>query len=118
MSGVRLIPKTDESEFPYQKAKQILLFSLKDMSFQSTDFAPMIVAGERIGWTEEMITAHQALAEGGNCFDFRLQINPYLSGTLYEDNIFFRFVDSEQERECMPLIQELATRLDVRVLTY
>jgi hypothetical protein len=118
MSGVRLIPKTDESEFPYQEAKQILLFSFQDLSFQSTDFAPMIVAGKRIGWTEEMLIAHEALAERGNCFDFRLQISPYLNGTLYEDNIFFRFVDSEHERECMPLIPELATRLEVRVLTY
>src|SRR5437870_1892326 len=100
MSGIRLIPKTDESEFPYMEARQILLFELHDVFFKPTDFDALISAGKRVGWTAEMIAEHQAMAERKKCFDFRMESVPYLSGTLYEDNIFFSFYDSQQEKQC------------------
>jgi hypothetical protein len=69
-----------------------------------------------MGWTGAMIRANEGLAERGNCFDFQMRVEPYLSGTLYEDNVFFSVTGDEGT--AMRYIGRLADELGVRVFRH
>jgi len=113
--AARLIPKTDESEFPYEEVRR-RLFENPSTRVRPFDFGPMIEAGKRMGWTEEMIRTNEELSHRGRCFAFEMTQEPFLRGTLYEDNVFFSFSGAEHERASMHAIEGLAREFDVRVL--
>jgi hypothetical protein len=113
MPAVRLIPKTDDAAFPYDEAKQRLE---QDADLMPKDFGPMIEAGRRMGWTQAMIRANEELALYGKCFDFQMRVAPNLTGTLFEDNIFFSITG--QERAALAYIRRLAKELGVRVFKH
>ena len=115
MAAIRLIPKTDESEFPYDAALK-LIQSLPDVMLRPQDFTQMIATGKRIGWPEVMIRSHEEMAARGKCFQFRWDGYPALSGSLFEDNVFFSIIDDEQAT--LEFINAWATKLDVRVFRH
>lgn len=117
MSATRLVPKTDTTEFPYQAAKDALL-AMPAMKTQPVDFDRMMEVGKRIGWSREMLDAHEALKAGGRCFQFRQNQAPWLQGTLFEDNVFFGYTDGKQEALARPVIAERARTLDVRIIEH
>src|SRR5262245_55496639 len=110
MPAVRLVPITDDAEFPYAEAKRRLG---QDADLTPKDFGPMIEAGRRMRWTEAMIRANEDLARRGHCFDFVLRVEPFLRGSLFEDNVFFSITDDEGA--AMAYIKRLAKELGVRV---
>jgi hypothetical protein len=110
MPAVRLIPITDDATFPYSDVKRRLE---QDADLIPKDFRPMIEAGRRMGWTAAMIRANEELADRGKCFDFTLRAEPYLSGSLFENNVFFHITGDEQE--ALEYIITLAEELGVRV---
>ena len=114
---IRLIPKTDDAAFPYEEAMRLLQANA-GINFKPKDFAPMIAAGTRLGWTVEMIRANEELARRGNCFEFASEKAPFLRGSLFEDNVFFSFSGAKHEHACVPEIERLAKLLDVRVLRH
>jgi hypothetical protein len=114
MSGVRLIAK-DETDFPWERALQELR-SLDGMKLVPKDFTRMLDVGRRIGWPDELIEANEQLAARGRCFDIAQSFPPQLTGSLFEDNIFFSFVSADHETTCRPAILELATKLDLIVV--
>jgi hypothetical protein len=117
MSGTRLVSKADTTEFPYEAAKDALL-AMPAMNTGRVDFDRMIEVGKRIGWSKEMLEAHEALRASGRCFTFRQNQPPWLQGTLFEDNVFFDYADSNQEVAARAVIIELARTLDVRMIEY
>ncbi len=112
---MRLIPKTEEAEFPYCKAMETLLFKDPDISFEPVDFAKLIENGKRMGWTEEMLTNHVQMNKRGKCFNFCSNLPNGLQGTIWEDNIHFLFKDKNHEMRCTPIIESLSIELDVRI---
>jgi hypothetical protein len=110
MPAVRLVPITDDAPFPYEEAKRLLE---EDSDLTPTDFAPMIAAGRRMRWPEEMIRANEELAKRGKCFDFEMRVEPILRGSLFEDNIFLHIAG--EERAAMAYIERLARELGLRV---
>jgi hypothetical protein len=77
------------------------------------DFGPMIEAGRRMRWTSAMIRANEELSARGNCYDYTLSTEPYLTGSLFEDNIYFSLAGDE--RMALKYIERLARELGVRV---
>lgn len=119
MAAFRLIPKTDEAPFPYDEAMRLLLFEDSSMIFLPKDFGPLIAAGRDHGhWSAETIRQHEQMAERGRCFDFRSERPPYLEGTFFEDNIYFSFHSFDHQKACVPLIESLRQKLDVRILKH
>lgn len=112
--ALRLIPKTDDGPFPYEMARQLLL-NLEGLVFTPKDFGPMLAAGRRMGWPDELIRANEDLARKGRCFDFAMTKAPFLRGSLFEDNVFFSFSSRGHRDGCMPEIERLASTLDVRI---
>jgi hypothetical protein len=110
MPTVRLVPITDEADFPYEEAKRLLE---RDADLTPKDFGPLVAAGRRMHWTEAMLRANEELAERGNCYDFRLRAEPLLAGSLFEDNVFFSITGDE--RAALAYIRGLARVLGVRV---
>ena len=110
MPAIRIVPPTDDAPFPYQAAKELLA---QDADLTPADLQAMIAAGKRMGWTEEMIMANEELAQRGHCFDFVLRIEPFLRGTLYENNIFFSITGDEMAAQ--RYIKALAGKLGARV---
>jgi len=117
MSGTRLVSKAEITEFPYDAVKDALL-AMPAIKTAPVDFDRMIEVGKRIGWSKEMLDAHEALKARGRCFTFRQNEHPWLQGTLFEDNVFFDYADSSHEAEARPIIIELARTHDVRVIEY
>ena len=113
MPAVRLIPKTDDASFPYDAAKRLLA---QDADLTPKDFGPMIEAGRRMRWTEAMIRANEELARRGKCFDFQMRVEPSLSGSLFEDNVFFSVTGDE--KAALAYIRRLAKELGVRVFKH
>ena len=111
--SVRLIPITDDAEFPYDSAAAMLR-SMDNMLIEDVDFPSMIEAGKRFGWPQALIDSHWAMMERGNCFHFHQDCPPELHGDMYEDNIWLTFFDAEHEEACMPVIDEMAKTLGVR----
>ena len=114
MSGVRLIAK-DETDFPWAGALQELR-SLEGAELVPKDFTRMLEAGRRIGWPRELIEANEQLAARGRCFDIAQSAPPELRGSLFEDNIFFSFLSDDHEKSCRPVIEQLATTLNLKVV--
>lgn len=110
MSAVRLVPISDDADFPYAEAKRCLE---RDAELTPKDFGPMIEAGRKMRWTDEMIRTNEELAHRGNCFDFVLRAEPFLSGSLFENNVFFSITGDE--RVALAYIKRLADELSVRV---
>jgi hypothetical protein len=110
MPAVRLVPITDDAEFPYAEAKRRLE---EDAKLIPKDFGPMIEAGRRMRWTEEMIRGNEDLARRGNCFDFVMRVEPFLSGALFENNVFFSITGDEHA--ALTYIRRLAKELGVCV---
>jgi hypothetical protein len=113
MPAVRLIPKTDDAPFPYDAAKRRLA---QDADLTPKDFAPMIETGRRMRWTEAMIRANEELARRSKCFDFQMRAEPNLSGSLFEDNVFFSVTGDE--KAAMAYIKRLTKELGVRVFKH
>jgi hypothetical protein len=119
MAACRLIPKTDEAAFPYDEAMRLLLFEDSSMMLRPKDFGPLIASGrEHCHWSADTIREHEQMAERGRCFDFRSEHPPYLEGVLYEDNIYFSFHSFDHQKTCLPVIESLRQKLDVRILKY
>ncbi len=112
MTAVRIIAPTDDAEFPYDAAIH-LLDSLPGCVREEADLPAIIAAGKRVGWPQTVIDEHFDYMKNGKCFDFTTGSG--LVGTLWEDNIFFRFHDAAHQEHCMPLIGELAARLSCRI---
>lgn len=116
MSAARLIPKTDESPFPYDDALRLLILDNSEMNFCKKDFGPLIEAGRRFHWTEETLRINEEMAARGKCYDFDLAIPPFVRGTLYEDNVFITIgVYGEYEKDAADLVKQWAKQLDVRL---
>ena len=115
MPAIRLIPKTDDAEFPYDAALA-LIQRLPGVVLRPADLAPMIAAGKRMGWPEAMVRANEALAARGKCWAFSWSGPPALTGTLYEDNVFLSVVDDEMAT--LKLIRSWATELNGRVFQH
>jgi hypothetical protein len=116
MAASRLIPKTEEAAFPYDQAMRLLFFEDSSMMFRPKDFGPLIAAGRQHGhWSVETIRDHEHMAEQGRCFEFRSERPPYLEGTLFEDNIWFSFHSLDHQKACLPVIESLRQKLDVRI---
>lgn len=113
MPAVRLVPIDDKADFPYVAAKQLLE---RDADLTPKDFGPLLAAGRRMHWTPAMIRANEELAERGNCYDFRLRDEPFLGGSLFENNVFFSITGDE--RAAMAYIRGLARELGVRVYVH
>src|SRR5689334_10540510 len=114
MSAIRMIPATDDGPFPYDQALK-LLSTCPGLMMKSKNFAPLIAAGKRMGWSQEMIEEHERMEQGGLCFDFAQQQTPFLQGSLFEDNIYFRLTDYEHEKKCESLIVRIVAELGARV---
>lgn len=110
MPAIRIVPVDDDDDFPYEEALRLLE---QDADLEPADLTEMIEAGRRMGWSQEMIVANEALAAGGKCFSFTLRKPPHLSGTLYEDNIFFSI--NGNERDAKTYIRSLAKLLGAAV---
>jgi hypothetical protein len=115
MPAIRLIPKTDESDFPYDAALE-LIRQLPHVDLRPKDFAPLLEAGRRMRWTDKMIRSHEEMAARGKCYEFRWAGPPALLGTLFEDNVFFNVIGDEQAT--LRFIQAWADKLDVRVFQH
>jgi hypothetical protein len=115
MPAVRLIPKTDDAEFPYDAALAMLR-ALPGVELRPKDFVSLLEAGSRCGWTEEMLQVHEEMARRGRCFDFAWNGPPTLRGSLFEDNVFISVVDDEPAT--LRLVAAWARKLDVRVFQH
>jgi hypothetical protein len=115
MSGLRLIAKEDETDFPWERALQALR-SLDGLELVPKDFTRMLEVGRGIGWSQELIETNEQLAARGRCFDIAQSVPPELMGSLFEDNIFFSFGSDDHEKICRPTILSLATELDLAVV--
>lgn len=112
---IRLIPATDSSEFPYAVASSMLR-DMEGMAISDVDFPAMIEAGKRFGWPQKTIDSHWGMMERGKCFQFAQSREPFLQGTMYEDNIFFSFHDHIHQESCKLVIESMAKVLGVRTL--
>ncbi len=112
MGAIRLIPRTDEADFPRVEAR-LLIESLPQVALFPPDFESMITAGRRMGWSPAMIRANEELAARGNCISFEWNGEPQISGTLFEDNVFFGVVDDYWST--LMFIESWAKKLKVRV---
>ena len=112
---IRLIPATDESAFPHDVAASMLR-DMDGMTISDVDFPAMIEAGKRFGWPQKMIDSHWGMMERGNCFQFDQNSEPFLQGTMYEDNIFFAFQGRAHQKSCEAVIDSMAQILGVRKL--
>lgn len=117
MPAYRLIPKQDDAEFPYDSALSLIL-GLSDADVRPKDFGPLIAAGRRMRWTEQMIRSHEDMAKRGKCFDFywTAEDDTKISGTLFENNIFFSAIDDELAT--LDVLKRWANQLDVRVFKH
>lgn len=88
------------------------------METSEVDFPAMIAAGTRLGWPKGMIDSHWAMKERGRCFSFEQGAYPHLRGTMYEDNVFFTYIDGGHEAAARPEIERLAKLLQVRILEH
>ena len=113
MSVIRIVPRDDDSPFPYQRAHEEL--RTLGVTLAPKDFTAMLNAGRRIGWSEAMIRANEELAERGNCYDFYQTATPRLRGSLFENNIYFSFESGEHQEACLPLIRTLADSLGAAI---
>ncbi len=117
MGACRLIPKTDDSAFPYDEAMRLLILAQPAMTIKPKDFDELIEAGRKHGhWSPELIREHEEMAKRKRCFDFFLDRPPYLRGTLFENNIWFSLYSPEHEKACLRMIEALRQRLDVRII--
>lgn len=112
MAAIRLIPRTDDADFPREEARA-LIESLPEVVLIPTDFESMIAAGRRMGWPPKLIRANEELAARGNCNSFEWNGEPKISGTLYEDNVFFVVVDDYWST--LTFIERWAKKFNVRV---
>ena len=106
MTGIRLIP-ADEVNFPYDAVVSALR-NLPGMCFDELDIPAMVAAGKRIGWPQSLIDSHWDLMKRGKCFSFYQEETPGLTGSFYENNVFFSFNSAEHEAACRPQIDLLA----------
>jgi hypothetical protein len=113
VSAIRIVPEDDDAEFPYAEARRRLEI---DAELMPKDFAPMIEAGKRMGWSPAMVRANEELAERGKSFDFIMKVEPFLQGTLYEDNIYF--IVDDDEKAAKKYIRALARELGAAVYTH
>jgi hypothetical protein len=113
VTAIRIIPRADESSFPYDDAKRVL-DALPNVRRTETDISAIIAAGIRARWPQHLIDSHRELLARGKCFDF--EVDGGISCTLWEDNIFFRFFGAEHERCCLPAIEEMAHTLGCELL--
>ena len=113
MSAIRIVPRDDDSAFPYERA----LGELRTLgvALVPKDFTAMLNAGRRMGWSEAMIRANEELAERGKCYDFQQTGPPHLRGSLFENNIYFSFESGEHQEACLPLIHTLAETLGAQI---
>jgi hypothetical protein len=98
---------------------RLLIVDQPAMSFEPTNFEALIAAGRKHGhWPEALVREHEEMAKRGKCFSFKLQSPPFLQGTLYEDNVWFSFYSADHQKACIPIIESLREKLDVRIHQY
>ncbi len=112
MGATRWIPDPEDSEFPSDAAR-IWLEERGGMSFTPVDFEALLARGRSVGWTGAMLAEHERMAERGRCFDFVQDEAPFLRGTLWEDNVYFLYLDADHEAGCRSLIVEGGRVLEV-----
>jgi len=113
VSGLRLVPAPGRV-FPWSQVRRTL-HDAGGMSFEELDIPALVAAGQRMGWSQAMIDHHWKLMQNGRCFRFDQDDEPELSGSLYEDNVFFSFIDAEHEAACRPFIEGLAEALGLEL---
>lgn len=113
MTGLRLVP-ADGKPFPYDRALR-LLKTIPTIELDSLDIPALVAAGKKMGWSQVVIDHHWTLMANGKCFRFDQDDEPELSGTLYEDNLFFSFFDGDHEAACRPLIEKIARQLGIEI---
>ena len=74
---IRLIPATDNSDFPYAVASSMLR-EIEGMTISDVDFPAMIEAGKRFGWPQKTIDSRWGMMERGKCFRFVQNDEPFL----------------------------------------
>jgi hypothetical protein len=112
LTAIRIVPPSDEAPFPYEAARGILE-RLPGVTKSETDIPAIVAAGAKLGWPQDVIDEHWEWMRRGKCFDFNVEDG--VSGTLWEDNIFFRIVDFAHEEACLPLISAIARQLSCRI---
>ena len=118
MTAIRIIPATDDDRgppFPYEVALRRLK-AIPGVTMSETDIPAIVAAGTRVGWPQSLVDWHWESMRVGGVYDFVSPDDEGLSGTLWRDNIFFRFTSQEHEQACLPRIEELARELRCRVL--
>ncbi len=114
MPATRLIPATDDAEFPYEELLAHI-WTLDGVAIKHADLSEMIAAGKRSGWSAEMIAANEALQRTGRCRDVMQSKPPYLYATLYLDNLYIMYWDNAHRIACAPLVASMANKLGVRI---
>ncbi len=113
MTGLRLVPAAGAA-FPYERALA-LLKSIPAMDLDPLDIPALIAAGKAMGWSKTVIDHHWTLLSQGKCFRFEQDGGLELSGTLYEDSVFFSFFDADHAAGCRPIIEKMARKLGLDV---
>jgi hypothetical protein len=115
VSGVRLVvPVGDKRAFPWEAARRALK-NIDGMSFESLDIPALVAAGKKMGWSPAMIDHHWKMMANGRCFRFDQDDEPFVGGSLYEDNVFFSFDDAEHDADCRPIIEQIARSLGLEI---
>ncbi|MBN1311120.1 MAG: hypothetical protein JXB30_06845 [Anaerolineae bacterium] len=115
MSAIRIIPTSDDAEFPYADAKR-LLDSLPGVNRKETDIPAIIEAGVKAGWPKALVEEHRRLMRSGKCFDYA--VDGGIRCTLWENNIFFSFSNRTHEEQCLPIIEMLANQLQCKLFRH
>jgi len=113
--AARIIPPTDDAEFPYDRALA-LIREIEDVVLEPADIPGIMESGRRMGWPQSLLDDHMGYLERGKCFAFRVPGG--VRGTLWETNIFFAFEDRAHQETCEPQIEQLAARLGCRILPH
>lgn len=117
MKAIRIIPSTDDGNFPYEAVRHILL-QLEGLETGEVDFPAMIESGMRMGWSKEMVEANWDLMKRGKCFTFHQGEELYLQGTMYEDNVYFVLSEPKHEDSARNQIARIAESLKLRVFEH
>lgn len=113
MTGLRLVPAAGAT-FPHAQVKR-LLQSIPSMDLDPLDIPALVAAGKAMGWSQTVIDHHWTLLAHGKCFRFEQDGGVELSGTLYEDNVFFSFADADHDAACRPVVEKLAKKLGLEL---
>lgn len=112
---MRIIPPTDDGDFPYDAALRLLQQS-PDIRQRPTDITAIVTHGIAIGWPQDLVDLHMRWLQEGGVFDFDDAEQEGISCTLWRDNIFFRFFSDSHHTRCIPMIEAMASTLGCRIL--